>query len=326
MRAALSRGADDGRAQRSRAVKVSVILTALAYSNALERCLQRIRAQCDELGAELVLVVNDRQEAMAPSVRMRLDAIVDTLLFEPTPGKSSALNTAIKACRGDVIAFSDDDALPASDWLRQLVEPLMAEDRAPRLVGCGGPVFPVYPNGGPPRWYRQIIARTRSSFLGPHQFLGAHERDYAPKGGSPAPFGANCAYLRSALIEHPYPLELGPNRVTGIRGGEDTVVALQLIRSGCRLRYVPCARVYHPVDPERMRLEYVERGHYLQGIEWVRICRLAGLPMPMRSELRRRMQRLHGNALTRCVWNRDRRIRRRLRQKFVQGVLDELPD
>src|SRR5262249_41198831 len=40
--------------------------------------------------------------------------------LEPRPGHSMALNTGVRACRGEVVAFTDDDAYPAADWLAQI--------------------------------------------------------------------------------------------------------------------------------------------------------------------------------------------------------------
>src|SRR5690606_34952826 len=43
-----------------------------------------------------------------------------TPLYEGRQGKSYGLNAGIRAARGAVIAFTDDDGIPAPDWLERL--------------------------------------------------------------------------------------------------------------------------------------------------------------------------------------------------------------
>jgi len=309
---------------RSGAARVSVVVTAVGFSESLTRCLTRLLEQTTALEAETILAINDVPEALAPDARAELERLVDRIVFEPRPGKSAALNTAVEACRGELVAFTDDDAVPGRGWLAALVTPLLAPHRDSRLAGCGGPVMPVFPAGGAPAWYRRILAREHSIFLGPHQFLGNRSLDYAPIGASPLPFGANCAFRRELLLAHPYALELGPNRSTGLRGGEDSALALVLIAGGHRLRYVADARVYHPVAPQRMSKDYVRLGYQMQGVEYARICRYVGIPLSrqrLEYRLRRRQRRF---ALKRLFLGADRRCRQEFRLEFMRSLLGEL--
>src|SRR5580765_3816192 len=41
-------------------------------------------------------------------------------LFVGQPGKSHAVNAALQAARGDLIAFTDDDVLPDPNWIAAL--------------------------------------------------------------------------------------------------------------------------------------------------------------------------------------------------------------
>ncbi len=41
-------------------------------------------------------------------------------LFEPTPGKTNGLNTALETATGQILAFTDDDCYPAPDFLSQV--------------------------------------------------------------------------------------------------------------------------------------------------------------------------------------------------------------
>jgi len=122
-----------------------------------------------------------------------------------------------------------------------------------------------------PVWYQRLVRNRRSFFLGPTHDLGDEPRDYEPESLSPLPFGANCAYRRELLLRLGYAAELGPNRETGTRGGEDTLLARRVLDLGYRLVYAPRAEVHHPVSAERMTPQFVVQAYYWQGVEKVRI-------------------------------------------------------
>lgn len=300
---------------------VSIVVATLGESPLLTRTLWALRQQADDLGAELLLVFNAGADAPPAGARSEWADLAHRVLHEGRAGKSWALNRGVAAARGDVIAFGDDDALPAPGWLAAITAPL--RDGPTRLAGCGGRVLPVFPEGGPPPWLRRLLARTRSTFLGPYHDLGAVPCDYAAD-RFVVPFGANCAYRKALIREPGYHPGLGPSRATGLRGGEDTELALRLMRQGWRLRYCPDAVVYHPVDPARLTWEYVARGYYWQGVERARLCRILGIPVPSPWQLQRRRLR----TIVRLGWatlaRSRRRPRLRLRLHYLRGQRDEL--
>lgn len=269
---------------------VSVIVTACADSDALRATLREVTRQALALGGDSCLVVNTAQDAMPAASRAALEELVDRLVFEPEPGKSNALNAAIAHVDGHIVAFTDDDASPSASWLQHMLAAFDVNDGpdSTPIAGVGGPVLPVLPRESTPAWYRRFLGRLPTSFLGPKQHLGNQAMDYVLAPGSDlgsVPLGANCAWLRSSLLQFPYRPELGPNRDTGMRGGEDTCLALQVMSAGGRVRYEPMARVYHPVDPSRMTRSYAIEGHRINAIEYVRLLRILGWSLPTRDEL-----------------------------------------
>src|SRR5688572_24040780 len=68
-------------------------------------------------------------------------------IYEPTPGKYRAMNTAVGAARGEIIAATDDDAVVEPEWLERVDEALLS-------LQCdfvGGPVAPLWQQP-PPAW------------------------------------------------------------------------------------------------------------------------------------------------------------------------------
>ncbi len=303
--------------------RVCVLIATLGEAELLEASLTEVRRQAEALGAELLLVVNAAADSFPPERRAAWERLAHRVLFEERSGKSHALNTGLAATDAAVVAFGDDDALPYAGWLERLTAPLRTGEAG--VAGCGGRVVPVYPEGGVPAWYRRLVAGKRSSFLGPLHDLGPEACDY-PAGGNTSvlPFGANCAFLREALLPEGYDPRLGPSRRTGLRGGEDTVAALRVQARGGVLRYVPDAVVHHPVTPERLRLDFVQRGYYLQGIEAVRFLRITGRRTKTRGQAARRLWRHRIRGLLRAAMRSPRALHHRFRLAFYRGYLDEL--
>ena len=63
------------------------------------------------------------------------------------PGKSHAVNAALRTARGDVIAFTDDDVVPEPEWLTGLVRAI--EETGADFVA--GRILPIW-EMDPPAW------------------------------------------------------------------------------------------------------------------------------------------------------------------------------
>lgn len=67
------------------------------------------------------------------------------LVSEPTPGLSAARNTGVRAARGGILAFTDDDCYPSPD----LIDAVAAAFADPRLGFMGGQVLLFDPADAP---------------------------------------------------------------------------------------------------------------------------------------------------------------------------------
>lgn len=304
---------------------ISTLIVAARDSANLRECLAIVGEQAHALESEVVVVINTAPEALPADDRRALLRLCDRLEFESSIGKSHALNRGVRACRGEVVSMTDEDARPNADWLRSITAPLLRANRAEGLVGCGGKVIPVFPENGVPDWFKKLVTGKPTSFLGPRHDLGDESGEYGPMlPGGRAPLGANCAYLRSVLLRNPYDPTLGPNLATGLLGGEDVELGRRLLSKGYRLRYLPGAEVRHPVRLERATLEYAMRGYFAQGVERVRTRRSLGLPAPPASRLRTRLWRNRLLCTGLCFLSPTLRIRYSLRGQLYRGMLAEL--
>lgn len=108
---------------------VSVIVPVLGDVDRLAACLDALEDQTWPGDGYEILVVDNGPErggcaAAAGRVHVRL-------LREEVPGSYAARNCGLGAARGELLAFTDADCIPAPDWIERGVERLLEEP------GCG---------------------------------------------------------------------------------------------------------------------------------------------------------------------------------------------
>ncbi len=85
--------------------------------------------------AELILVENHTNAVGTPlSEEVFQNGLSVKRLAESRVGKCYALNTAMASTAKNILAFTDDDLMFPSDWLKNLIEPIIA-GKADAVVG-----------------------------------------------------------------------------------------------------------------------------------------------------------------------------------------------
>jgi GT2 family glycosyltransferase len=205
---------------------VSVVVCTLGRSRQLARCLEALRPT----GAEIVLVdqsPHDDVSALAAEV---------TYLRVPDEGVSRARNLGAAAAANDVLAFTDDDCVPAGDWIDVLAR---AYGEA-GVDGVTGRVLPL-PDGQGRVPVSSRTSTVRRAFQGPEDFpweIGT---------------GGNMSLRRSAFRQiGGFDESLGPG--TSGRAAEDVDLLYRAVAAGCTVVYEPDAVVYHERKTRRDRL------------------------------------------------------------------------
>jgi glycosyltransferase involved in cell wall biosynthesis/GT2 family glycosyltransferase len=126
---------------------ISVLICAYTLDrlDVLSQAIESVRAQTAP-AQEIVLTIDHSPELLAES-RQRWP---DLRLVEnrEEQGLSGARNSGVAECSGEVVAFLDDDAVAAPNWLARLAEAY----RDPAVLGAGGAVHPAWVEGKP-RWF-----------------------------------------------------------------------------------------------------------------------------------------------------------------------------
>lgn len=126
-----------------RAVVVSVIIPTYNDHDRLTRCLDMLHRQTYPESLTEILVVDNGSDTMINLDPSRYPLV--KLLNESTRGSYAARNTGISAARGDILAFTDADCVPESEWIAHGVQAL--RDNSDVGIICGKiEVFPKISN------------------------------------------------------------------------------------------------------------------------------------------------------------------------------------
>jgi glycosyltransferase involved in cell wall biosynthesis len=184
-------------------------------------------------------------------------------VFEPRPGKSNALNTAIAMATGDVLAFVDDDVTVHPQWLCRLTAPLL---NGP-WMGSGGRVLAQW-KSAVPAWLDTESWMLAGPLVHFDPRLDAGQLNETP-------VGTNMAF-RKSLFEcyGGFRTDLGPCPGSQIRN-EDSEFVRRLLQAGEPLYYEPAAIVYHPIPNNRLTKDYFLAWWFDKGRSDIRDSRIS---------------------------------------------------
>jgi len=133
-------------------VDISVVIPTYNRGSQLRPLLEALLNQ-DARGVSYeVLVVDnnssDNTAAVIEAARLSDPSRLIRYFFEPRQGVSYARNTGIAHARAPIIAFLDDDVVPATDWAYSVKQ---AMDRYPEADCIGGRIQAVWKRP-PPSW------------------------------------------------------------------------------------------------------------------------------------------------------------------------------
>ena len=217
---------------------VSVVIAARARPRPLAACLRAVRAQ-SRPPLRVAVVESGAPDPAIAAVAAEAGA---AYLHEPEGGESRARNLGARSVPGEVVAFTDDDALPEPGWLAALA----AEFRRPEVAAAAGRVVP--PPGPLDEEARRIAGWLGLASSGGERPLriGAgdpHWFEIANFGG--IGIGPNMAFRRSVFDEWGgFDTRLGTG--TPLRGGAEPYAFFTLLKRGHAVTYTPAARVAHP--------------------------------------------------------------------------------
>lgn len=232
----------------------SIGVVICAYTEARWRELQEAVRSVERQShpaRELVVVIDHNDELLA---RARVEfAGAKVVANAGRRGLSGARNTGITHMTSRLVAFLDDDACAAPDWLETLARAFHDE----HVIGAGGWIAPRW-EGVEPRW------------LAPELFwiVGCSYQGLPPDGAPLRnPIGANMAFRREVFAETGG-FDEGIGRVHDRPvGDEETQLGIEARARWPRARilHVPAARVEHSVPAQRATWRYLRSRCWHEG-------------------------------------------------------------
>src|SRR5262245_45449856 len=174
---------------------VSSVTVLICTYNRAELLRKSLRALCAmtpprDARVEILVVDNnssdDTQEVIAGVARESSIPVI--AVHEKRQGKSFALNRGLAQATGDIIALTDDDVIPAVDWLWRIVDDFRARD----VTFVFGKVLPLWGSTPPP----ELLTPQAQGIWGPLAIVdyGDVQVEYRPElPGQRLPIGANLA-------------------------------------------------------------------------------------------------------------------------------------
>jgi glycosyltransferase involved in cell wall biosynthesis len=243
-------------------IDITVIVCTFNRSGLLQTALESIAASEIPAGIAWEILVADNNSS--DDTRGVVEDLIRgypgrfRYVFELRQGKSNALNSAIAAAKGDVLAFADDDITVHPQWLYALTAPLLTGP----WMGSGGRVLAQWQSAAP-AWLDTeswIVAGPLVHF------------DPGLEAGqlNETPVGTNMAFRKSLFERYGgFRTDLGPRPGDQIRN-EDSEFARRLLQAGEPLYYEPSAIVYHPIPEKRLTKNYFLAWWFSKGRTGIR--------------------------------------------------------
>lgn len=241
-------------------LSVSVIVTTCSNPAMLERCLDSILAS-DHDDFEVIVVENRPGSLATREMLVERFAQWPRLRYveEPRRGLSWARNAGLAVAHGEVVAFTDDDVIVDTAWIRRAVEAFSLRDD----IGCvTGLILPLELETESQVLLEQFMGLgkgfSREIFCLPES-LETHP--LLPYTAGAVGSGANTV-LRTGLARELGGFDAALGAGTRAEGGEDLDLFIRLLGSGVAIAYEPSAIVWHthPSGASRLRRQVYTYG------------------------------------------------------------------
>ena len=200
---------------------VSVIIPARNAAGSIQACLRAVLAQ-ENLAQEMEIILvddgsTDDTGGLAESLGVRV-------IRQVNAGPAAARNAGARLARGEIVAFTDADCVPAADWLSHLIKPLPTPD----VVGAKG-AYRTRQNAIVARFVQQEY-ESKYARLAKQRFI-----DFVDT--------YSAAYRRDVFLKNG-----GFDAAFPVPSVEDQEFSFRLARKGYHMVFVPQAAVYHKHD------------------------------------------------------------------------------
>ena len=244
---------------------ISVIIPTKNRADLLNSALKSIVNQNISLSEFEVLVINngssDHTSKIISNYKKKLANLKEIYVLEP--GLHNGRHAGMKAAKGNVLVFADDDIEALPNWIKSI--DIGFKD--PEVAMMGGNNFPLFLQT-PPGWLIRMWNRKIFKGYKSISSLSIIEFNLSKKKFSPyLVWGCNFAIRKDVLLKaggfHPDSM---PDKLIHFRGDGETHVSKYIDDHGLKCVFNSNASVYHKVTPERMTINYFYKRSFNQGV------------------------------------------------------------
>lgn len=256
----------------SSAFSVSVIICAYTEKRLPDLLAAVASVQQQSLPPQEIIVVIDHNPQL---LYLAQEQLVQVTLIENTSisGLRGARSCGLAVARGQIIAFLDDDAIAAPDWLKYLCE---GYDN-PDVLGTGGAIMPMWATDKPvwfPEEFYWVVGCT---------YRGMPCNDAVIRN----PIGANMSLRREVFdVVGGFHDDIANIAFQHAGGCEETELCIRAQQHWPQkmFLYLPKATVRHRVPDSRMRWSYFYFRCYAEGVSKAVISSYMGVKDSLASE------------------------------------------
>lgn len=252
---------------------LDLIIPTYNRARLLDECLKSVFRASRPANLNLTVIVvdnnsKDNTKIVAESC-LRQSEVRFRYMFVAHPGKSAALNEALRQTDGEFVGLIDDDEQLDPSWFEVACREFSSDSTTEYI---GGPYHPNWeieapgwlPDGLP--GVLGIVLRQERAVFSP-QFNGML-------------MGGNVVIRRSTLQKVlPFPVELGKIGEK-IRSGMDEIIYHRLLKIGARGIVVPDLIIYHWIPASRLTKRYYRKWAVGRGVGVGFQLRERGFPEP----------------------------------------------
>ncbi|MEM9217949.1 MAG: glycosyltransferase family 2 protein [Cyanobacteria bacterium P01_F01_bin.150] len=237
--------------------QISAIICTHNRDSYLGAAIDSLLAQEFSGDYEVIVVDNASTDSTRAVVEQRLPHPCLHYVYESNVGLSVSRNTGAKIAKAPILAYLDDDAEAALNWLQSLYQVYQSHER---VAIAGGKVTLLWPPGVVrPNWISDNLAGTLGLY-----HLGDCLQFIENPGHTPR--GLNYS-LRRSFLEQIGGFDLNLGRVgTRLLSNEELHMTERALEAHWQVAYVPDALVAHNVAPERINPAWFLNRSWWQGI------------------------------------------------------------
>jgi len=249
-------------------LSLAIIIATYNRAESLRETLENMcRINRDGISVMFYVVNNNSTDSTESVIKNYADRLPLHTIFEPTPGKNSAMNRVLKELGNeDIIVFTDDDVTPCNSWFQEIITIC---GKWPDHSVFGGRILISWPDVTLPAW-AHIPEIMRFGFS--HNDYGDKEIIYPDKR---YPFGPNF-WIRKQIFQHgrTFDERVGPRPKNKVMGGEIEFLR-RLREDGYEFVYSPNACVKHRIEKKMLTPSGMMKRTYARGKGFVY---MVGLP------------------------------------------------